>query len=607
MTDYIFHNFRFSFVFLFVFCFSNNYSQTIFITDSTSQINLGNHASVFLTIEDSILPFNLKNSEWKKVENGLNFGVVDNILWAKFDFNNPHDHSLIFTLYSPYHHIRSIKYYQKINDSIKFLSHLGTTQPYSEKEIQTPGYGIRIDFPPGGSSVYMRLKHQFIPLRANSFLVNEKTLNSVISETNSLFSNWEIILAMTVFFTLIMFFFTKLKVFLYYGILNFGVLLFVGTDIGLYFLFFNQNTDLTLIDINQIGNSLVMIIFPFFLNEITPIKDLNPTLWKIILTTILVTPILLLSDIFFSARGTLFFYCAIWFVMINCVFVFLSLLYLLFLAIIKKRKNAKSLFVLYLFYILSVFYEILLPNMGINRDSIYSYDLLLKSSIVEIILFLVLIAKEMNSIFKERNNLLVEQKNLQQEMLKAVVTIQEQERNTLGRELHDMIGANMSVVKQNIDKSNTGLVKIMDDTIDSVRFLSHGLMTPKVEGDQFMDEIIDLCLLSSNDSFKANFYFHEWRPLKKEENSTHLYRIIQELLQNTLKHSGATEAYIQILRKENKVTLLFEDNGKGFNTEKEKKKGKGLLGIEHRTEILKGNIRYDSSNKGTYVELNFEG
>ena len=156
-----------------------------------------------------------------------------------------------------------------------------------------------------------------------------------------------------------------------------------------------------------------------------------------------------------------------------------------------------------------------------------------------------------------------------------------------------------------IDMIRFLLVKIMDDTIDSVRSLSHGLMTPKVEGDQLKDEIIDLCLLSSNDSFKANYYFHEWEPLKNKENSTHLYRIVQELLQNTIKHSDANEAYLQIIRNNEKITLLFEDNGKGFNVEKLRKKGKGLLGIQHRTEILKGKLRYDSSSKGTSVELNF--
>jgi len=304
-------------------------------------------------------------------------------------------------------------------------------------------------------------------------------------------------------------------------------------------------------------------------------------------------------------KETPFFYYSVWYLIIQTAIVLLAQLYFLIITLRNKEKNSILLLILYIIYIFTGIYEVLLPNVGLKSDSIDVFDMLLKSSILEIFTFMLLMGKELFTIFKDRNNLLVEQKKLQQEMLKAVVTSQEKERNTLGRELHDMIGANMSVVKQNIDKSNSGLVKIMDDTIDSVRSLSHGLMTPKVEGDQLMDEIIDLCLLCTSDNLKVNYYFHNWKSLKNKESSTHLYRIVQELLQNTIKHSEANEAYLQIIRNGEKVTLLFEDNGKGFNVEKLRKKGKGLLGIQHRTEILKGKLRYDSSSNGTSIELNF--
>ena len=307
-----------------------------------------------------------------------------------------------------------------------------------------------------------------------------------------------------------------------------------------------------------------------------------------------------------AVKDTLFFYYSVWYLIIQTVVVLIAQLYFLVVSLYYKEKNALLLIIVYVIYILTAVHEILLPNIGLTSDSLNVFDMLLKSSMMEIFIFMIFMGKEMFTVFKDRNNLLIEQKKLQQDMLKAVVTSQENERNILGRELHDMIGANMSVVKQNIDKTDDKLIKVVDDTIESVRSLSHGLMTPKVEGDQLKDEIIDLCLLSSNDSFKVNYYFHEWEPLKNKESSTHLYRIVQELLQNTIKHSEAHEAYLQIIRNNEKVTLLFEDNGKGFNAEKQRKKGKGLLGIEHRTEILKGELRYDSSSKGTSVELNFE-
>jgi signal transduction histidine kinase len=222
-------------------------------------------------------------------------------------------------------------------------------------------------------------------------------------------------------------------------------------------------------------------------------------------------------------------------------------------------------------------------------------DTLMYSSMLEIFTFLFIMGRETFKIYIDRATLLEKQKNHQQEIISAIVNSQEQERNKVGAELHDMIGANISVIKQNVDSENTGLNKIIDDTVDTVRKLSHGLMTPKVSGDSFANEIKDLCLLSSNENMKVEYYFHNWEAINDKEISTHLFRIVQELLQNALKHSNASRVHIQFFREKNTIQFTYEDNGVGFDIKNNKENGRGFINIKHRTKLISGALTIESS------------
>ena len=83
-----------------------------------------------------------------------------------------------------------------------------------------------------------------------------------------------------------------------------------------------------------------------------------------------------------------------------------------------------------------------------------------------------------------------------------------------------------------------------------------------------------------------------------------LYRIIQECINNTVKHSGADKIDISVIQSDKKITTEIKDNGKGFNPLKitENKDGIGLQNMKARIEMLKGKMRIDSAaNRGTQV------
>jgi two-component system, NarL family, sensor kinase len=93
------------------------------------------------------------------------------------------------------------------------------------------------------------------------------------------------------------------------------------------------------------------------------------------------------------------------------------------------------------------------------------------------------------------------------------------------------------------------------------------------------------------------------------DNSTEIiiYRIVQELLNNTMKHAGATEVFVQLIKEGGRLNVVVEDNGRGFDTNKpENEKGAGLINVRNRVEYLKGQLDiHTEPGKGTLVNIEF--
>ncbi|MGH2647449.1 MAG: sensor histidine kinase, partial [Ginsengibacter sp.] len=93
------------------------------------------------------------------------------------------------------------------------------------------------------------------------------------------------------------------------------------------------------------------------------------------------------------------------------------------------------------------------------------------------------------------------------------------------------------------------------------------------------------------------------------EQSTEIiiYRIVQELLNNVLKHAAASEAFVQLIRQENRLSVVVEDNGKGFDANLAgNKDGAGLINVRSRVDYLKGQLDINSEpGKGTLINIEF--
>ncbi|RZN84707.1 MAG: sensor histidine kinase [Winogradskyella sp.] len=201
----------------------------------------------------------------------------------------------------------------------------------------------------------------------------------------------------------------------------------------------------------------------------------------------------------------------------------------------------------------------------------------------------------------------------QQKILQTSITIQEVERKRIAQDLHDAISAKLNVVSlttnvlladKNInEKQKDTLEQILDitsTTLESSRKIAHDLLPPilaKFGLKAALEELFEE--FSKNTDIDIEYEIEDLR--LSGTNQLHVFRILQELINNSLRHGKANELVIHVEETNEGFSLRYQDNGIGFNIEDIRKKpGIGIQNINSRVRILNGEIQIESSkNKGS--------
>lgn len=199
----------------------------------------------------------------------------------------------------------------------------------------------------------------------------------------------------------------------------------------------------------------------------------------------------------------------------------------------------------------------------------------------------------------------LEQKNRQ--MIEAVLNAQEHERKVIGEELHDNINQILTAIKINLgfvissnELKKDLLMRSMDNAvlaIEEVRKLSRALILPSNLRElgllpSLKILIRDIQAVTTLNIDLGTNGFNE--SLLNEEQKTALYRIVQEQMNNILKHAHASTVSIQLSNSGGRVELSISDDGKGFDTSI-KRNGVGLYNISNRVKLFNGNVIIDSA------------
>jgi two-component system NarL family sensor kinase len=198
----------------------------------------------------------------------------------------------------------------------------------------------------------------------------------------------------------------------------------------------------------------------------------------------------------------------------------------------------------------------------------------------------------------------------------AVMKAEEDERKRIAEDLHDSVAQKMVVAKLNLEALGNGLEladqkktiynnidALLKESTNEVRSLSHSMMPHAFEQYGLTNSVKDFLDKIHKKNLKINFNAEGDFSIIKENKALLIYRIMQECIQNVLKHSAATTLDISMICANNEADVIIEDNGNGFNAD-EINYGTGLKNIQSRIEFLNGKAEINSATgKGTVVAI----
>jgi len=221
---------------------------------------------------------------------------------------------------------------------------------------------------------------------------------------------------------------------------------------------------------------------------------------------------------------------------------------------------------------------------------------------------------ERNEAILKRKNIEI-QKNKEIESAKSEIKGQEDERKRLAKELHDGLGGSLATIKLNLSLIESKIaesdllepvISSLDDACQEVRTISHHLLPKVFEKNSFTQAAKNyLTSISRGTNIEVNLEIFPEEDIERIDAATKndLYRIIQELTNNILKHAKASFIDVQLIKHEDYLSLIVEDDGIGFEKE-EKPTGIGLNNIQSRIVLLNGTLHIDSKkNRGTLIDI----
>jgi signal transduction histidine kinase len=237
-----------------------------------------------------------------------------------------------------------------------------------------------------------------------------------------------------------------------------------------------------------------------------------------------------------------------------------------------------------------------------------------------IVLFVIYYQKRMLQKKVEMHNMEV---GYQKGLLKASLHSQEKERRRIARDLHDEVGAMLAATKLSLNMmlrklaSNSPETKVgletkdmIDETINNVRRISKDLLPATLEEFGLEDAIREIASMANQPEMMEVVFNYEGN--KKEldkEKALSVYRVVQELLNNAIKHSEASRIDISMYYDTDLMNLIVKDNGVGFSVDNAQNnsmvnKGIGLKNIESRLSTINGMIEYISvPDNGTEARI----
>lgn len=241
--------------------------------------------------------------------------------------------------------------------------------------------------------------------------------------------------------------------------------------------------------------------------------------------------------------------------------------------------------------------------------------------VVSIIIFLVM---HQRRVLRFQNKIAQMEAEQQKILLNASIKLQEEERQRLAADLHDDAGPLLATARLYLNENLVNQDKatqlqaifqarqIIDDTIQLVRNISHSLMPPTLKNFGLESAVNDLFQkISGSGTINASSRFHEYKERLKEEKELIIFRVVQELINNILKHSNSSFIHLTQNVHADKFYLRIHHDGRGivqsdFDKLNKSNIGLGLKNITSRMRLVQGNINFEKDISQTYYKVTIE-
>lgn len=212
----------------------------------------------------------------------------------------------------------------------------------------------------------------------------------------------------------------------------------------------------------------------------------------------------------------------------------------------------------------------------------------------------------------------------QKMLLNASIQLQEEERQRIAADLHDDAGPLLATARLYLNENLVNLDKttqlqsiynakqIIDDTIQLIRNISHSLMPPTLKNFGLESAVNDLFQkISGSGSMNASCRFHDYRDRLHPDQELIIFRVIQELVNNILKHSNASFIHLTQNLSGSKLYIRLHHDGRGitqadFEKLNKSNTGLGLKNIQSRLKLLQGRIFFEKDMSQTYYKVTIE-
>jgi two-component system, NarL family, sensor kinase len=231
---------------------------------------------------------------------------------------------------------------------------------------------------------------------------------------------------------------------------------------------------------------------------------------------------------------------------------------------------------------------------------------------VAFLVFLVISRQQQNRLLLKHRALAAE---FEQQLLQAQMEVQEYTLFQLGQELHDNIGQLLSSTKLLLGVTERGLQQVPDSlrtaentlgkAIQDLRSLTKSLNAEWLHQFNLVENLrSEVERIQVARQIAISFHADAaMLPLEPKEQVI-AFRVIQEAIQNSIKHSGAATMQIDIAQEEGKINISVADDGQGFDPEDKTRSGIGIMNMKHRIKLLGGSIRWEAGQSaGTKVSI----